>query len=130
MENIRIYHESLKHDRSHRDHHQPQIAAQDEKTDSLKSSFKHFEFLSFSDHIDARHHAVIFMFQIVAMQQIPAAITAPAHNDVDGFIAINGDSVFPSTLFGARRLAIPSQYLKRHEVYEPDAASRGQESHG
>src|SRR5262245_38297961 len=56
------------------------------------------------------------MFQIVAMQQIPSAITAPAHNDVDHFIAINGDSVFPSTLFGARRSAISSQYLKRHEV--------------
>src|SRR5215813_2235884 len=71
---------------------------------------------SFSDHIDARHHAVIFVFEIVAMKKIPSAVSPPAHNHLDDFIAINGDSVFPATLFGARRLPIPSQNLKRHEV--------------
>src|SRR5262245_13887563 len=69
-----------------------------------------------SDHINASHHAVIFVFEIVAMQQIPSAVSAPAHNHLDDFIAINGDSVFPATLFGARRLAISTQYLKRDEV--------------
>src|SRR5262245_11066252 len=43
-------------------------------------------------------------------------MTAPTHNDLDDFIALNGDGVFPATLFGAMRLAIPTQYLKRHEV--------------
>src|SRR5215510_7508851 len=50
------------------------------------------------------------------MQQIPPTVAPPAHNHAEDFIALNGDSVFPATLFGARRLAIPTQYLKRHEV--------------
>src|SRR5215510_5411734 len=50
------------------------------------------------------------------MQQIPSAVTCPAHDHLDDFIAINGHRVFPATLFGPRRLAVPGQYLKRHEV--------------
>src|SRR5262245_509162 len=69
-----------------------------------------------SGHVDTRHHSVIFVFEIVTVEQVTPTITAPLYDDVDLLAFVDRDSVLPSTLMAERRAAIAAENLKRREV--------------
>src|SRR5215510_1840611 len=82
----------------------------------MTPKFTVFVFWVGSGHIDTRHHAVIFVFEIVTMEQVTPTITAPLYDDVDILSFVDRDCVLPSTLMAERRAAIAAENLKRREV--------------
>src|SRR5262245_25715755 len=69
-----------------------------------------------SGHFDTRHHTVIFVFEIVTMEQVTPTITAPLYDDVDLLPFVDRDCVFPPTLMAGTRAAIPAENLERRWV--------------
>ena len=56
-----------------------------------------------SPDVDAGHHAVVPVLEIVAMEQVASSIAAPPHDHFYLFTVVNGDGVFPP--LSCRRVA-------------------------
>src|SRR5215510_7607366 len=82
----------------------------------MTPKFTVFVSMGGSGHVDTRHHSVIFVFEIVTMEQVTPTITAPLYDDVDLLAFADRDCVLPSALMAERRAAIPAENLKRREV--------------
>lgn len=48
-----------------------------------------------SEDIKARHHAPIFMFQIVAVEHVPAPIALEYHDELNFLPCLDGNCVLP-----------------------------------
>src|SRR5262245_9131898 len=69
-----------------------------------------------SNDIDTRHHAVILVFEVMAMEQIAASISGPSDDDVDLFAVFDGDGILPPLLLSQGRTAVPAQNLERRQM--------------
>src|SRR5262245_9044313 len=69
-----------------------------------------------SNDIDTRHHAVILVFEVMAMEQIAASISGPSDDHVDLFAVFDGDGILPPLLLSQGRTAVPVQNLERSQM--------------
>jgi hypothetical protein len=44
-----------------------------------------------SENVDTRHHAVILVFEIIALEQVAASICVPSDDDVYLFAVVDGE---------------------------------------
>jgi hypothetical protein len=68
------------------------------------------------DNVDTRHHAVVFVFEVVAVKQVAPTEAIPTHNHVDLLSGSDRYSVFPSALLTTWRAAIAMKNLKWNEM--------------
>jgi hypothetical protein len=69
-----------------------------------------------SSHIDARHHAVILVFEVVAVQQVTPAAAAPPDDHVNLLSVLDRDGILPSRFLSPWRAAVAPQDLERRKV--------------
>jgi len=53
-----------------------------------------------SDDFEVRHHPLIFMLELVAVDQVAAPVSIKANQDVNALPIVEEDSVLPTTLPG------------------------------
>jgi hypothetical protein len=51
-----------------------------------------------SNDVHTSHHAVILVFEVMAMEQVAASISVPSDDDVDLFAVFDGNGILPSML--------------------------------
>src|SRR5262245_30545360 len=69
-----------------------------------------------SDDVDASHHTVILVLEIVAMKQVATTVSRPPHDNLNFFTVLYRHGILPTGLLTERRAAIPSDHLERHQV--------------
>ena len=107
-------HEGLQHDAAQENHHQPEIRAYDEENGPL--AIHRNARMARSHDVDAGHHAVVLVFEIVTMEKVASLVTAPPHDDVHVFPVFDRNGVFPAALLPKRRAPVPAQYLEWREM--------------
>src|SRR5262245_24274797 len=74
------------------------------------------KFMGCSNHVDTRHHGVVFVFEVVAMQQVPASMSAPSDDDLHFLAVFDGNGILPSRLLSQRRTPVPAQKLEGSQM--------------